>query len=418
MDTSLTMPLQIGLAVALVLSFFASFLSAKTWKVGQIVLVFFVFLASAAFMYLSAAALKIQQSHGQLANRYMDELEVQRKTYDILIDGRDATQADATILASLEQENAAYVEGLRKLEVELHNALVGRGRVWADVAGGAPGADGTVNITVDSPTPHAMNAKSVVYVFEQGSIEEGAKYLGEFAVTGTGEGTATLTPAITLSPAALDRLANSNSAWIIYEKMPADRHDLFAELDEAELRAMLPQASVDEYLKDGKPADQQDPESRVVTRKVDGEEETFYQRRLRDYETHFHELQLQFFVLQNLVEQKERDNALLEQTVAKTNADIQARQVEVNNLTSDLEHVNKDVGVITKHAERVTAVAERLKENASNLLTQVQQQGNELTKLQLQALERIENSDPPASEDPATTTAVPTATQDTSLVGP
>ena len=417
MDDSLTMPLQIGLAVALILSFFASFLSAKTWKVGQIVLVFFIFLASGAFMFMTAAALKIQQSHGERANNLLAQIDMEQKTQRVLLEGRDALGVDEAILANLEKDNEAYVEGLRNLEVELHNALIGRGRVWSNVVGGAPGADGTVSITVESPTPHAMNAKSVVYVFEEGSLEEGAHYLGEFAVTGTGEGAATLTPAITFSPAAMDRLNNSNSTWIIYEKMPADTHDLFAELDENELRALLPERSVDEYLKDGKAASPDDPESRVVSRKIDGEAQSFYQRRLRDYETHFHELQLQFFVLQNLVEQKERDNALLEQTVAKTNSDIQAREVEVENLKSDLAHVNKDVQVISKHSERVSAVAERLKTSAKTLLAQVQRDGVELGKLQLKALKDIEESDPPA-EDPTTTTAIPAKNPVTTLVGP
>jgi len=417
MDDSLTMPIQIGLAIALVLSFFASFLSAKTWKIGQIILVFMVFIAAGAFWILSAATLKLQQSHGQLVNKLQAELELENTTKLVLEQGRDAAEGDEAVLAALQRENEAYVAGLRQLEVELHNALLGRGRVWAGVTGGAPAADGTLSITIESPTPHALSTKSVVYVFEEGTLEEGANYLGEFAVTEAGEGTATLAPAITLIPAAQARLENSNKTWILYEQMPTDSHDMFTALGEDELRRLLPERTLSEYLKDGKPADADDPEDRVMTRKMDGEEQKFYQRQLRDYTTYFHELQLQFFMLRNLVEQKQKDNALLQETVAKANTDSQAREVEIANLESDLGHVKKEIEVITQHAQRVTAVAQRVQASAQKLLTQVQQQGRELGQLQLNSLREIEEANP--SEEQTGITSTPEIISPASaLVGP
>ena len=416
MDT--TVAIQIGLAVALLLSFFASFLSAKTWKIGQILLVFMVIVASGFFWYLAAATLKIQHSYGALVNKLEAELATEQKASQVLKDGASAAGKDEAVLAALRQENEAFTAGLRELEVELHNATVGRGRVWTGVRPNAPAADGTTTVAIETPAPHGLHAKSVVYVFEEGTVADGANYLGEFVVTEAGEGVATLTPAISFTPAAQERLNNSNSDWIVYELMPVDRHDIFTVLPADELRALLPERSVEEYLKDGQPAEADDPADLVVTRKVDGEEQQFYQRRLRDYATQFHELQMQFYVLQNLIEQKEKDNLLLEQTVAKTNADIELRKVEADNLASDLKRFQEEVEIVKTHLERVTTVADRLQDMAKTLLADVRRQGLELGQLQLQALERIEQGAPaPPSDEPAATTDLGSPAAASTLVG-
>jgi hypothetical protein len=418
MDT--TSAIQIGLGVAVLLSFFASFLSAKTWKIGQVLLVFMVIVAAGFFWYLSAAALKIQASHGALKNKLEEQVAAELKTLQVLREGRSAAAGDEAVLAALQAENEAYTAGLRQLKVELHNATYGRGRVWTEVKPNAPAADGTTTVAIEEPTPHGLHPQSVVYVFEQGSLAEGAHYLGEFAVTEVGEGVATLAPAITLTPAEQERLNNSNANWIIYEQMPIDSHDTFAALSEDELRGLLPERSVSEYLKDGQPAGADDPAERVLSRKVEGEQQQFYQRRLRDYAAHFHELQLQFFVLQNLIEQKEKDNALLEQTVAKTNADIKVREVEVANLTSDLAHFQKEVAIVKDHLQKVSTVATRIEKMAKTLLVEVRQRGTELGQLQLHALEQVEKNSPapPEIDDTSNTTLLDSVGPTTALVGP
>jgi len=401
-----TSAIQIGLGVALLLSFFASFLSAKTWKIGQIILVFMVIIASGGFWILAAAALKIQASHGELKNKLQAQVDAELRTLQVLKEGRGALANDEATLSALQEENAAFTAGLQQLEVELYKATIGRGRVWSGVKPNAPAADGTTTVTIETPTPHGLNPKSVVYVFEEGALSEGAHYLGEFAVADAGEGMATLTPAISLTPEAQERLSGSSKDWIIYELMPVDSHDIFTALPEDELRGLLPEKTVEEYLKDGKAATADDPAERIVSLKVDGEEQQLYQRRLRDYAAHFHELQLQFFVLQNLVEQKEKDNLLLEQTAAKTESDIKVRQVEAANLTSDLTHFQKEVEIVKQHLEKVTTTAARMQTSAKTLLAEVGKQGIELGKLQLQALESIEKENPPTADDAATTTSL------------
>lgn len=415
-----TSAIQIGLGVAVLVSFFASFMGAKSWKIGQILLVFMVIVASGFFWFLAAAALKIQASHGKRMNDLEAKLATEQKTVAVLREGPSGVNKDESVLAALQAENAAYTAGLRQLQVELHNVTYGRGRVWTNVKPNAPAADGTTSVTIESPTPHGLHANSVVYVFEQGTLAEGAHYLGEFTVKDAAEGAATLTPAISLTPEMQERLNATNKDWVIYELMPADSHDIFASVPEDELKALLPEKAVDEYLKDGKPADAQAPEDRVVTKKVDGEEQDFYQRPLHDYASQFHELQLQFYVLQNLVEQKEKDNLLLEQTVAKTNGDIKVRETEKANLESDLTHFQKEVVIVKEHLEKVTAIASKVQTMAKTLLAEVQQQGNELGKLQLNALEQIEKNAPapPESADANTTTSLEPADTTNALVGP
>jgi hypothetical protein len=422
-----TSAIQIGLGVAVLLSFFASFLSAKTWKIGQILLVFMLIVSAGFFWFLAAAAMKVQASHGKRMNDLEAKLATEQKILEVLRDGSGSTRNDESVLATLQSENEAFLAGLRQLEVELHNVTYGRGRVWTDVKPNPPAADGTTSVAIEKPTPHGLHPNSIVYVFEQGTVAEGAHYLGEFTVKDAGEGTATLTPAISLTPEMQERLNATSKDWVIYELMPADSHDIFAAVPEAELRTLLPAGAVEEYLQDGKPADAQAPEDQVVTRKVDGEEQKFYQRKLHDYAPQFHELQLQFFVLQNLVEQKEKDNLLLEQTAAKTNADCAIRETEKANLTSDLEHFQKEVVIVKEHLEKVTAIASKVQTMAKTLLAEVQQQGTELGRLQLNALQQIEKNAPapaPAeSADTNTTTSLeptPLEPADTTsaLVGP
>ena len=55
-----------------------------------------------------------------------------------------------------------------------------------------------------------------------------------------------------LDAKATANLMASKGPWMIRELMPVDSHEIFAGKSEEELRAMLPEQVVDNYLNDGK----------------------------------------------------------------------------------------------------------------------------------------------------------------------
>ena len=60
------------------------------------------------------------------------------------------------------------------------------------------------------------------------------------------------------------RLANSRGPWSMYETMPVDQLELFAGLSEEQLEKLLPEASVEEYIRQGTPAGPDDDEWHVI----------------------------------------------------------------------------------------------------------------------------------------------------------
>jgi hypothetical protein len=121
----------------------------------------------------------------------------------------------------------------------------------------------------------------VVYAFTEKADESGrllpTSYLGEFVVADNQNGTVTLTP--TLRSPQYDKVVGESNQWSLYELMPLDSHDAFAEVGSAssedalfgrmdpdvlnKIFAALPesnrQAVIDSYTRDGQAANDNDP---------------------------------------------------------------------------------------------------------------------------------------------------------------
>src|SRR5262249_52350288 len=91
-------------------------------------------------------------------------------------------------------------------------------------------------------------------------------YLGEYQVSAAAETTITLTPLLQ-SPEQANMARTPNVTWTVYEVSPIDGHHWFAGLDDAGLKALIPQAAtglapaeyqklIDQYLSDGKDTDE------------------------------------------------------------------------------------------------------------------------------------------------------------------
>ena len=155
--------------------------------------------------------------------------------------------------------------------------------MWRNVKpASAPDAKtGAVTVALPSPLPAGkdQNERTVLYLFEDGPPQapgangalRGPQYLGEFSTAPVaGALQATLQPVLPLDQFERQRLAASRVPWIIYDTMPMDEHDIFAGMTDQQLKQLLPKQSVNDYLRDGKPATADDDPARVVGFDADG----------------------------------------------------------------------------------------------------------------------------------------------------
>jgi len=351
----------IVLGLLFLLSIAAAWLSARTWPVGQVILVYVIFLATGFYVYLSAKSLAVRQ-------RYRTQVERLEATLQDL----RAENAALEFGQETEQSRGAKLGGIRQVRNALHQITLRRGRVWRDATVAEPaGPEGRVTVAVPEPSPHGIEQDTILFVFEQGPASDGAQYLGEFQVTAADPeaGTVTMAPSLDMTAAQLERLQASQMPWALYEFLPQDRDDVFASLDEEALRQILPADSVDFYLRNGQPAEADDPDERIegvledgTTAPLDvlrdrGELDNVvarrYVRSLRDYQYLFRELGRQRVVDRERIAQVERDTALLQGALERARQDIAYRQDEKQKLDADLARLRSERDVLKDYLERL-----------------------------------------------------------------
>ena len=187
--------------------------------------------------------------------------------------------------------------GISQLELKLAALLLDRGRMWTDAKPVEMRADDVVTVEFDQPQTYRLEKDLPVYVFSSDSFLTGGRYLGMFQVTevtgnqaaegeepsaAAGPLRATLRPQWPVAEEEHNRLQNSvenEERWTVYDKMPVDRHLVFAGLEAADLdmeeetfdaldraarlRKILPERTVQEFLDDYQPARQQHPPARL-----------------------------------------------------------------------------------------------------------------------------------------------------------
>ena len=191
----------------------------------------------------------------------------------------------------------------------------------------------------DLPDPHRISQNTVLYVFEEAEVADEGNYLGEFKVTQVADRQIALAPTAKMPAEDLARLAASRGPWTLYEIMPIDTRSVFATLSEEEKKALLPEATVDEYLKDGKPADPDDPVDRVVD---DGEGGKLYARMLRDYDVLFENYHLRRSYMADRVAVAMRDKQYIDQAYGEALRQKQFRDSEVLSLRAEMAKYGRE----------------------------------------------------------------------------
>jgi hypothetical protein len=203
--------------VLLVAGAVALYMSSVTWRWYNITLLALVMLVSVGWFYLAARTLKIQEAWRSEVNRWNKAIAAAEKQHDEILHGQ--TDAEGKIHLGLETA---------KLEVE--KMLQGRGRVWAQAKQKSVAADtGQMVATIESPAPHGIEKNMVLYVFDNA---DGGGFLGEYEVTAATANSpdVTLAPALKLRASELQRIAaRKGSRLTLYEVMPTDSRDLYAD---------------------------------------------------------------------------------------------------------------------------------------------------------------------------------------------
>jgi hypothetical protein len=293
---------QIFAGALLILFLVALFMGFKSWRIHTVIMLLLVFLSGMTTLVMAGLVLQTHSAWRAILQGPPEDLirktqQLEQENHDLQFGKRKGT-------------GELVRDGITQKEQQLRQSLYDRGRVWreckpAPMAGGAT----SVQVRIGEPKPARIHANSTLFVFDGKTVAEGGTYLGEFKVTNVVDpaaaeaaeagGEAPLPAAGAAAPEAtvsleaswnltaeelkqLEISANRGGPWILYEKMPADAHTIFDQLDkitaeelgvtdpelrnlkEAErLEKLLPASVVSEYVKDHQEPAEDDPAARI-----------------------------------------------------------------------------------------------------------------------------------------------------------
>jgi hypothetical protein len=186
--------------------------------------------------------------------------------------------------------------------------------------------------------------------------------------------------------------------------MPADRHNLYADFTEEQLRQMMPEQSVEEYVRHGTEATPDDDQWHVIGLDENGERvgpeqmdravKRLYDRPLRDYAFLFEE-----FAREKVVAEADRkavveDNAKLEEALVSAKGLAQFREAEKTALDSDLEGMRQDRAAVEAHRNRLLQILSTAQRKIEMLLADNSARAQELTERHLRWIDQINRAAP------------------------
>lgn len=306
------------------------------------ILIGLIAVASIAFLYFALRTLAIENAWRQAYNKLVTKIEQEEKR-NLELTGRAG----------------GATRGLAQAKQELHDAMVGRGRVWRNVTPGAIDPSGAVSVAVEAPQPHQIAENMTLFVFDGRPIAEGGAYLGEFKVAQVAEKQVALAPTSQFSAAELQRLKTATGPWELHDVMPPDSHTAFAGMSDDEIRALFPGDAGNAYVKDGKASEANDPADRVK----DGN----YVRPLNDYAVLFRNylrLRSQYV---DLIAAAKQDKLYIENALADTKQDEQFRRQEIEDLKVQLAKYSAERDAVKAFRESLDKALVETRELISQL---------------------------------------------------
>lgn len=405
-------------------AFVGAFFAARTWHWAYVLVAVGIVLSTVGFFFLAAETLRINAVLRKEVNQKEKDLASVQASNEALQYGTDNSSVVNQLRGETWPNEAAApirpeaesIPSLAELEHQLHLATRTRGRVWRKVAPTSFNPQtGALQIGVAAPTPAGINADTVVFLFEEGEpalpapdgTPRGPQYLGEFRVTETAPQGATLQSVLPLDDFERRRLTASQGPWAVYEVMPVDRHSIFDNLTEEELKTKIPPPSVNEYLRHGKDANADDDEwhkvgfdesgKRLPPDQLANAAKVLYQRRLRDYALEFDELAERRSVLLADLEGVKRDNQRLVAAQASAKELEAFRKDEIARLQTDRKGVTAEVEAIKAHLAKVQRQVARAEALLAQSLQRNRQLAQELAARQARAIDAIEGPASPAA---------------------
>jgi hypothetical protein len=288
-----------------------------------------------------------------------------------------------------------------------------RGRVWRDaVPGPFDQPKGRLAIVVPNPKPHGLAVGAIVYAFEQGlpnpaAPDKGSQYIGEFKVVEANEAGVFVEPVQRLDGFTGKRLLASlqqKKLWSLYELIPADSHELFAGMTEEQLKALLPAGTVNEYLRQGTPAQPDDDDYHRAGFDEAGQQlgpddkakavTWRYDRPLRDYSYLFPELQRERVLMLADIAGLKEDIAALVAALESANELKTYRTAEIADLKEDQQHMERDLAFIKKLLATINSQVANAQGQVDALLKQNAEKAQQLITEQLAALQAIDQASP------------------------
>ncbi len=353
---------QIGLLAAIVIALVAAFLSYKTTRIYNIVIMFFVFCISIYFAYLAARTLKTHQAWRTLAKAEEKEIESLDLQIRKVSDGDFLSSGAKPVGRTADSPPGSEYKGpsIRELELQLRALAGERGGSWRDLqVNNIKAADGTVSLSINSPEPHGLVEKMVVFVFD------GAQYLGEFKVTRADKGkTVGLAPNLPMDASDLRHLADSKGDWTIFQTMPIDDPAALAEISDEERRAMLPKESI-EAMADAN-------------------------RKPRNYQYLFHEYNQRRVLTEAEIVDIKENIPRVEGATAKAAEEVKYREQEKADLESDLKNFTREAEAITVYVKQLRAQVDVARNELKAVYMATRAAAASVTKMQLDAAEKID----------------------------
>lgn len=304
-------------------------------------------------------------------------------------------QALQTKLESLQQSNLELRQGkedgtiadgsksIRALQAELNKLLINRGRVWDKCEPQkVTERTGVIAVNTDPAVPNHISDKMVLYVFEDTEEKKASHYLGEFKVTEVGDNRLTLAPTAKPSDAMIRRLSASKGPWLLYEVMPVDRHEIFADLSDEDRKVLLPEASLAEYNRDGQTAENDDPKEC----KVDGK----FKRHLRDYKALFDTARTETNLLADAFEGLHRDAEYLKSSADDAKQQQQFSEREFASLQADLARARKEQQAVAAHVSLLQRRLAFVQQQIEKVIGDNTRMAAEIARIQLDAARMIE----------------------------
>lgn len=389
------MIIWIVILVLFIVSLVAAYFGSRYWHWAHVTLLVFIFLSAVGYFVLAAETLRINAILRKQVNQLTQQVAQVNASIEALDRGTSNMQV-INQLAGLEvnmPEGAEKIPSIRELQHQLHMMTRLRGLVWRKVTPNAFDAQtGTLQVTI--PTP-GLAANTVLFLFEEGPVNpedpsQGAQYLGEFRVTAVNGQQVTLATVNELDDYEKQRLVNSRTTWSMYENMPADQLELFTGLSEQQLRRLLPESSVEEYLRQGTPATPDDDVWNIVGFDAEGNRvkpddldkavKKTFQRRLRDYAAEFSALNRQRVTLLANVEAVKLDNDRLQKALASAKRLESFRTEEIRKLEIDLAGVKKEREIIEGHLAAVESELAAARKFLDQAIAENRRLADELTQ--------------------------------------